>query len=104
MVEEPAEEAEERRATDAVEPDAAEDRRATGAVDDLLVRGVAQTSQVVRDAAFAKVQEPQGHRAGFSSSDERQRSRGSSQEPDPSDDRRVFLGAGAGTARSVRGS
>ena len=79
--------------------DEAEDRRGTAAV-----RGVAQISHVVRFESFEKVQAAQGQRSSFSSSDERQRSSGSAAEPEPSEDRRFFGGAGAGAARSVRGS
>ena len=87
--------------------DEAEDRRGTAAVDDELARarGVAQISHVVRVAAFANVQAEQGHRlSSFSSSDERHKSSGSAAEPEPSEERRFFGGAGAGAARSVRGS
>ena len=80
--------------------DEAEDRRGTAAV-----RGVAQISHVVRFESLEKVQAEQGHLGlSFSSSDERQRSSGSAAEPEPSEDRRFFGGAGAGAARSVRGS
>jgi len=88
--------------------DEAEDRRGTAAVDDELARtrGVAQISHVVRVAAFAKVHAEQGQRSsgGRSSSDERHKSSGSAAEPEPSEDRLFLTGAGAGAARSVRGS
>ena len=87
--------------------DEAEDRRGTATDEpvDRRERGVAQISHVVRFESLAKVQAAQGHLlSSFSSSDERQRSSGSAAEPEPSEDRLFLTGAGAGAARSVRGS